>query len=48
MFEMYDEEFLDADDVKGIEESKQVDNNFDEIEEEPTLVTIKTLTPSSE
>ena len=51
---MYDSEFLEADD--GInsdnddydDEERKGENDFgDEIEEEPQLVTIKTLTPSS-
>ena len=51
---MYDSEFLDADDGIGSdndddydEEVKRENELGDEIEEEPQLVTIKTLTPSS-
>lgn len=60
MFEMYDSEFVGADEgenldlskaAAGIEESKdrlEAGDEIDEIEEEPGIVTIKTLTPSSE
>ena len=60
MFEMYDSEFVEADEgdnrdlsktAAGIEESKdrlEAGDEIDEIEEEPGIVTIKTLTPSSE
>ena len=47
MFEMYDSDFLEADEGAG-KESKKAEEVCDEIEEEPTLVTIKSLTPSSD
>ena len=46
--------YFNEDDDQTPEETKQIktdfegDDNFEEIEEEPNLVTIKTLTPSSQ
>jgi len=49
MFEMYDSDFVEAEDGAGEKETKgeQDDDIADMIEEEPQLVTIKTLSPSS-
>ena len=72
MFEMYEDEFIDADELEpgdqiqfsrenhleerkgggqGVnddDEYEDVDDLENEIEEEPNIVTIKTLTPSSQ